>query len=70
MTIDDVIAAVEEQTGKSVTPEAEVQKLVDDSLDFVDLILYVSNKCGDIPDSVVPRINTVNDLFLAAKGEL
>jgi acyl carrier protein len=66
MTIEDVIQIVERETGHKVTAETELKDVVGDSLDFVDLLLQI----GDIPDAVVPRINTVNDLCLAAKGEL
>jgi acyl carrier protein len=70
MTIEDVVQAVEERAGQKVTSETKLDTLAMDSLDFVDLILHISGQFGDIPDSVVPRINTVNDLYLAAKGEL
>jgi len=70
MTIEDVIAAVEEETGQAVTPETKISDLGIDSLEFMDLILHVSNKCGEIPDSAVPSIETVDDLFLAASGVL
>lgn len=66
MTIDDVIQTVEEETGKKVTTETELKDVVGDSLDFVDLLLHFEG----IPDAVVPRINTVNDLYLAATGAL
>jgi acyl carrier protein len=66
MTIEDVIAVVEEETGHKVTPETELKELGMDSLDFLDLLIRV----GDIPDAVVPRINKVSDLYLAAMGTL
>lgn len=70
MTIEDVIQAVEDETGAKVTAETKLSDVMADSLDFVDLILFVSTKFGDIPDAVVPRIDTVNDLYLAAQGKL
>jgi acyl carrier protein len=66
MTIEDVIQKVEDETGQKVTAETNLNDLGLDSLDFVDLLLHI----GDIPDSVVPRIDTVNDLYLAAVGSL
>jgi acyl carrier protein len=71
MTIEDVIAAVQEETGRDITPETKLDSLGLDSLDFLQLIITVSNRCGsEIHDFVVPRINTVNDLYLAASGQL
>jgi acyl carrier protein len=66
MTIEDVIQKVEEETGQKVTAETNLNDLGLDSLDFVDLLVQI----GEIPDSVVPRINTVNDLYLAASCQL
>lgn len=70
MTIEDVIAAVEEHTGQKVSAHTELKDLGLDSLDFMDLILQVSKECGEIPDSAVPSLETVNDLFMAADGLL
>jgi len=70
MTIEDVIRSVAGFTGEDVTAETKLRNVVSDSLDFVDLILHVSNECGDIPDSAVPNVETVNDLYLAASGQL
>lgn len=70
MTIEQVIAAVEDFTGEKVAADTNLRDVVSDSLDFVDLMLEISNKCGEIPDSAVPSIETVNDLFMAATGIL
>ena len=66
MTIENVIAVVDDETGKKVSADTELDTLGLDSLDFLALLIRV----GSIPDNVVPRINTVNDLYLAANGEL
>jgi hypothetical protein len=66
MTIEDVIRAVEDETGQQVKPETEISALDMDSLEFLNLLVQI----GNIPDAVVPRINTVSDLYLAAMGAL
>jgi acyl carrier protein len=63
MTIEDVMTVVKEHTGKDITPETRLDSLGMDSLDFLDLIVSI----GNISDAVVPHINTVNDLFMAAQ---
>jgi acyl carrier protein len=70
MTIDDVIRVVNDATGKESQPDSRLNALVDDSLEFMNLIVRVSDECGDIPDVLVTRIETVKDLFLAASGQL
>lgn len=66
MTIEDVMEKVESETGQKVHQDTKLSSLNLDSLEFVDLLIQV----GDVPDSVVPRIDTVNDLYLAASGQL
>ena len=70
MTLDDVILVVAIETGKTVSRNSKLADLVDDSLEFTNLILSVSEKCGEIPDSAVAGLETVLDLYLAAKKEL
>jgi len=65
MTIIEVMEIVRAETGEDVTPETKLDSLGLDSLEFLDLLLAV----GDIPDSLVPHLNTVNDLYLAATGQ-
>lgn len=64
MTIEDIIRAVEDQTGEKVTADTLLSDIVKDSLDFLDLILQISTQFGHIPDSKVAQLNTVNDLYL------
>lgn len=66
MTVVDVMAIVENESGQKVTPETPISSLGLDSLDFLALLVAV----GGIPDSMVPRIDTVNDLYLASVGGL
>lgn len=66
MTIEEVIAIVDDQVGEKVSARSNLHDLGLDSLEFLDLLLKFPN----IPDSVVAHINTVNDLCLAANGEL
>jgi acyl carrier protein len=63
MTLVEVLEIVKEHTGEDVTPETELSSLGMDSLDFLDLLIRV----GNVPDQLVPRLNTVNDLYLAAQ---
>lgn len=65
MTIVDVMTIVRDSTGEDVTPETRLNALGMDSLDFLDLVMRV----GNIPDALVPHLNTVNDLYLAATGQ-
>lgn len=57
MTIEKVIAVVEEHSGQKVTAETKLNDLAFDSLDFLDLMVALS-----IPDERVPYVNTVQDL--------
>lgn len=70
MTIEDLIKVVNDETGAQAQPESRIDALVSDSLEFLQLIIRVSKDCGDIPDAWVSRIETVNDLFRAASGDL
>lgn len=70
MTFEHVAAVVENETGRKVTGETALNDLGLDSLEFLELLITVSNKCGDVPDALVPRLNTVSDLYLAASGQL
>ena len=65
MTLDEVIAIVEDETGQKVTAETMIDSLGLDSLEFLDLLIRV----GNVPDEVVPHIHTVNHLYLAAVGQ-
>lgn len=66
MTIEDVLEVVASETGQKVYQDTELKDLGLDSLEFLDLLIRV----GNIPDAVVPQLNTVNDLYLAASGQL
>lgn len=66
MTLVEILEIVKDHTGEDVTPETELSSLGMDSLEFLDLLIRI----GDIPDSVVPRIGRVSDLYSAATGTL
>lgn len=51
------MAAVRDHTGEDVTPETQLNTLGMDSLDFLDLMVKLN-----IPDALVPSMNTVGDL--------
>jgi len=70
MTIEDLIRVINDETGKEATADSKLDSLIDDSLEFVSLIVRVSSEFRDIPDEVVARLNTVSDLYRAANGEL
>lgn len=65
MTLEAVIEAVKEETGCETTGKTHLKDLGIDSLDFLSLVQRLN-----IPDLLVPGINTVNDLFHAANGEI
>jgi acyl carrier protein len=62
MTIEEVMVAVQEETGEAVTPETKLSILGMDSLEFLDLLVRLS-----IPDSLVPSLDTVRDLHTATQ---
>jgi hypothetical protein len=62
MTIEQVIHAVEDQTGQTVTAETQISELGLDSLEFLDLLVHVG-----VPDAMAPRLHTVKDIWLAAE---
>ena len=62
MTIEEVIAGVEDETGQKVTAKTMLDSLGMDSLDFLSLMVRFG-----ISDNKVAGINTVNDIFLAVQ---
>lgn len=66
MTISSQICAViERETGQAVTPATPIESLGVDSLEFVNLLLELSNEIGgEIPDSRIPHIKTVGDIVV------
>ena len=63
MTIEDLIAAVAEETCKACTADSKIGDLVQDSLEFVQLLMRIGDQFGEIPESAVPKIETVQDLY-------
>lgn len=69
--LEEIIALVEEETGKEVTADTLLDSLDIESLDFLDLLLTIQEKFGVIiPDSVVAKINNVGDMVKAVAGTL
>lgn len=66
MTIEQVIQAVEDETGQKVAAETPLSDLGLDSLEFLDLLV----KIGNIPDAIAPHINTVHELYLAQNDQI
>lgn len=65
MTIEDVI---ERETGQVVNENTLLEDLNVDSLEFVDLLLAISNETGkSVPDSKVSELNTVGDIARVAE---
>lgn len=62
MTIEEVIKAVEDETGKPVLPITELKDVVGDSLDFLALMLRLN-----VPEEKVAGIDTVQDLYQAVQ---
>ena len=65
MTIEEVIARLESITGKKAAAITPLKDLVDDSLEFLELMVEFC-----VADSLVPMVDTVNDLCLATEGRL
>jgi acyl carrier protein len=66
MTIEDVIAAVAEETCKPCTADSKIGDLVNDSLEFVELLMIIGEISGkDIPYDAVDEFVTVGDIAAA-----
>jgi acyl carrier protein len=66
MTIEDVIAAVAEETCKPCTADSKIGDLVDDSLEFVQLLMIIGEISGkDIPYDAADEFVTVGDIAAA-----
>ena len=63
MTIEDVISAVADETCKACNADSKISNLVDDSLEFTMLLMRIGEEFGEIPDSAVPKIETVQDIY-------
>lgn len=61
MTTDEVMKAIEEETGHTVSLDTELKDLGLDSLEFLNLMVQLG-----IPDASIPYINTVRDLTRVA----
>lgn len=60
MTVCEVI---ERETGKPVTEETLLEDLPMDSLEFIDVLLAISNETGkSVPDAKVSSLTTVGDI--------
>jgi acyl carrier protein len=69
-TIDQVIRAVEDETGKDAASDSKLSDLVADSLEFTSLLVRIESEFGvEIPDAMVPDIHTVDDLLQAIRKE-
>lgn len=61
MTICEVI---ERETGQAVTEATPLEDLNTDSLEFMDLLLAISNETGKtIPDNRLGELHTVGDIM-------
>ena len=59
----DVCAIIERETGKAVTADTQLDSLCADSLEFLQVILAVSEETGKaIPDSALLNFQTVGEL--------
>ena len=57
MTIEQVIAKLETETGCHVDKDTQLKDIIVDSLEFLDLMVSFN-----IPDECVPDVNMVSDL--------
>jgi acyl carrier protein len=66
-TLQEVIDEINELTGKDAAEGSKLADLVDDSLEFTNLILAVESKFKDVPDALIPHLETVHDLWVAVQ---
>lgn len=67
----ELIQFIAEQTGKEITAETRLDSLVEDSLEFLELILEVQAKFDvKLPDELFPKLHTVQDLYGAMHGHV
>lgn len=67
----ELIQFIAEQTGKEITGETRLDSLVEDSLEFLELILEVQAKFDvKLPDELFPKLHTVKDLYGAMHGHV
>ncbi len=59
MTLEQVIGIVGDHTGQKVTAETKLSDLGMDSLDFLELMVILN-----VPDEIVPDLNTVLDIYM------
>lgn len=63
MTAIEVCKAIQKETGQFVTPDTEVEDIDADSLEFLNLLLVLSEQAGkEIPDSRIAHLHTVADI--------
>lgn len=65
MTIDEVVQAVSRETGREARPDSKLGDLVDDSLEFTNLLAKMADEFCEIPDDQVSRLDSVRDLYEA-----
>ena len=60
------------ESGKEdISPATRFDDLVDDSLEFLQLMLTVQQHLGiEVPDEAISRINTVADLLVELNAQL
>lgn len=60
-----VYSIVERETGRYVGRNTKIQELNIDSLEFVDLLLQITNETGlSIPDDQLDKLQTVGDIVM------
>jgi acyl carrier protein len=66
MTTQEVCAAIERETGQAVRVETKVDDLDVDSLEFLNLLLTLSEEFGkEIPHDTADHLFTVGDIVSA-----
>lgn len=63
----DICEVIERETGQPVTEDTLLEELPVDSLEFLNLLLVVSNETGrTVPDGRLGELHTVGDILKVA----
>lgn len=61
--VAEIIAQEIDIPANDIKPETTLEQLGVDSLEFMDLLLTIEEKCGQVPSQRIAHINTVGDLL-------
>lgn len=61
--VAEIISQETDVPAETIKPETTIEDLGVDSLEFMDLLLVIEDKCGQVPSQRIAHINTVGDLL-------